>query len=235
MRNHHKSASAGLNQPSKTLKTGQRCKPAEPLGFQQCQALQMDRMPAASIMTGGRALLLCTNTENCIYQTVNGFQCCGLQFVDAQSVVSQRPELCRVVDSQSPLTSLDNLDCCDLGKRCHLLAPHKRLSHPTDQAVLLDALKTRLGRCRPSTPRNPHRGQSEATARIKGQDSPNEERPQTENTMDPHHADQLTSKKRPEKCETVRKMLKLQRYKREMHQFFKRRYCRRDHDGEDRD
>lgn len=69
-------------------------------------------MPAASIMTGGRALLLCTNTENCIYQSVNGLQCCGLQFEDAHSVVSQRPDLCRVVDSQSPLTSLDNLDCC---------------------------------------------------------------------------------------------------------------------------
>lgn len=32
------------------------------------------RMPAASIMTGGRALLLCTNTENCIYQSVNGYE-----------------------------------------------------------------------------------------------------------------------------------------------------------------
>lgn len=30
------------------------------------------RMPAASTMTGGRALLLCTNTDNCIYQSVNG-------------------------------------------------------------------------------------------------------------------------------------------------------------------
>ncbi|XP_026775529.1 DENN domain-containing protein 2A isoform X1 [Pangasianodon hypophthalmus] len=67
-------------------------------------------MPAASIMTGGRALLLCTNTENCIYQSVNGLQCCGLQLEDAQSVVSHRPDLSRVVDTQSPLTSLDNAD-----------------------------------------------------------------------------------------------------------------------------
>ncbi|TNN00371.1 hypothetical protein fugu_011617 [Takifugu bimaculatus] len=36
-------------------------------------------MPAASTMTGGRALLLCTNTDNCIYQSVNGLQCCWLE------------------------------------------------------------------------------------------------------------------------------------------------------------
>lgn len=30
------------------------------------------RMPAASTMTGGRALLLCTNTDNCTYQLVSG-------------------------------------------------------------------------------------------------------------------------------------------------------------------
>ncbi|XP_062419013.1 LOW QUALITY PROTEIN: DENN domain-containing protein 2A [Pungitius pungitius] len=36
-------------------------------------------MPAASTMTGGRALLLCTNSDNCIYQSVNGLQCCGLK------------------------------------------------------------------------------------------------------------------------------------------------------------
>ncbi|XP_076863151.1 DENN domain-containing protein 2A isoform X2 [Brachyhypopomus gauderio] len=66
-------------------------------------------MPAASIMTGGRALLLCTNTENCIYQSVTGLQCCGLPLEEARSVVSHRRDLFRVVDSQSPLTSLDNL------------------------------------------------------------------------------------------------------------------------------
>lgn len=39
-------------------------------------------MPAASTMTGGRALLLCTNTDNCIYQSVSGLQCCGLKVRD---------------------------------------------------------------------------------------------------------------------------------------------------------
>ncbi|KAF3688581.1 DENN domain-containing protein 2A [Channa argus] len=52
-------------------------------------------MPAASTMTGGRALLLCTNTDNCIYQSVNGLQCCGLKVGEApQSVVPQPQELC---------------------------------------------------------------------------------------------------------------------------------------------
>nr|XP_061825364.1 DENN domain-containing protein 2A-like isoform X4 [Nerophis lumbriciformis] len=48
-------------------------------------------MPAASTMTGGRALLLCTNTDNCIYQSVNGLRCCGLKVGEApSSVVPQR-------------------------------------------------------------------------------------------------------------------------------------------------
>ncbi|XP_061629669.1 DENN domain-containing protein 2A isoform X2 [Phyllopteryx taeniolatus] len=52
-------------------------------------------MPAASTMTGGRALLLCTNTDNCIYQSVNGLQCCGLKIGEApSSVVPQRQEVC---------------------------------------------------------------------------------------------------------------------------------------------
>ncbi|XP_054633000.1 DENN domain-containing protein 2A [Dunckerocampus dactyliophorus] len=51
-------------------------------------------MPAASTMTGGRALLLCTNTDNCIYQSVNGLQCCGLKVGEAPSVVPQRQEVC---------------------------------------------------------------------------------------------------------------------------------------------
>ncbi|CAB1331519.1 unnamed protein product, partial [Coregonus sp. 'balchen'] len=33
------------------------------------EAPREERMPAASTMTGGRALLLCTNTDNCIYQS----------------------------------------------------------------------------------------------------------------------------------------------------------------------
>ncbi|KAL2093881.1 hypothetical protein ACEWY4_011193 [Coilia grayii] len=50
-------------------------------------------MPAASTMTGGRALLLCTNTDNCIYQSVNGLQCCGLKLGDAPTAV-QPAALC---------------------------------------------------------------------------------------------------------------------------------------------
>uniref|UniRef100_A0A3B3BMW2 DENN domain containing 2A n=1 Tax=Oryzias melastigma TaxID=30732 RepID=A0A3B3BMW2_ORYME len=52
-------------------------------------------MPAASTMTGGRALLLCANTDNCIYQSVQGIQCCGLNVGKApSSVVPQHPEVC---------------------------------------------------------------------------------------------------------------------------------------------
>ncbi|KAJ8380467.1 hypothetical protein SKAU_G00012450 [Synaphobranchus kaupii] len=36
-------------------------------------------MPAVNTMTGGRAALLCANAENCIYQSVDRLQCCGLQ------------------------------------------------------------------------------------------------------------------------------------------------------------
>ncbi|KAJ3597158.1 hypothetical protein NHX12_003558 [Muraenolepis orangiensis] len=54
-------------------------------------------MPAASTMTGGTALLLCTNTDSCIYQSVNGLQCCGLKAVEAPSSAPgpQRQEACR--------------------------------------------------------------------------------------------------------------------------------------------
>ncbi|XP_052453688.1 DENN domain-containing protein 2A [Carassius gibelio] len=63
-------------------------------------------MPAASTMTGGRALLLCTNTEDCIYQSANGLHCCGLKLDQAQSVVLQRPDLCGVGDSVSSLSNI---------------------------------------------------------------------------------------------------------------------------------
>ncbi|TKS73702.1 hypothetical protein D9C73_007783 [Collichthys lucidus] len=62
---------------------------------QEDTAQQGRRMPAASTMTGGRALLLCTNTDNCIYQSVNGLQCCGLKVGEApSSAVPQRQEVC---------------------------------------------------------------------------------------------------------------------------------------------
>ncbi|XP_021326256.1 DENN domain-containing protein 2A [Danio rerio] len=62
-------------------------------------------MPSASTMTGGRALLLCTNTEDCIYQSANGLHCCGLKLDQTQSVVLQRSDLCGVGDSLSSLPS----------------------------------------------------------------------------------------------------------------------------------
>lgn len=52
-------------------------------------------MPAANTMTGGRVLLLCTNTDNCIYQSVNGLQCCGLKVGEAPSTAPQRPDVFR--------------------------------------------------------------------------------------------------------------------------------------------
>ncbi|XP_030221793.1 DENN domain-containing protein 2A [Gadus morhua] len=54
-------------------------------------------MPAASTMTGGTALLLCTNTDSCIYQSVNGLQCCGLKVAEApsSSAPPQRQEVRR--------------------------------------------------------------------------------------------------------------------------------------------
>ncbi|XP_052400030.1 DENN domain-containing protein 2A isoform X1 [Carassius gibelio] len=61
-------------------------------------------MPSASTMTGGRALLLCRNTEDCIYQSANGLHCCGLKL--DQSVMLQRPDLCGVRDSLSSLSNL---------------------------------------------------------------------------------------------------------------------------------
>ncbi|KAM9754796.1 DENN domain-containing protein 2A isoform 1-T2 [Menidia menidia] len=50
-------------------------------------------MPAASTMTGGRALLLCTNSESSIYQSVNGLQCCGVKVGEAPSSVVPQPQV----------------------------------------------------------------------------------------------------------------------------------------------
>lgn len=44
------------------------------------------------------------------FSALRRLQCCGLRLEDAQSVVSHRPDLSRVVDTQSPLTSLDNAE-----------------------------------------------------------------------------------------------------------------------------
>ncbi|KAL1248118.1 hypothetical protein QQF64_023494, partial [Cirrhinus molitorella] len=79
----------------------------EKRGFNEQKRSNRARMPSASTMTGGRALLLCTNTEDCIYQSANGLHCCGLKLDQAQSVVLQRPDLCGVGDSLSSLSNLN--------------------------------------------------------------------------------------------------------------------------------
>ncbi|XP_055365541.1 DENN domain-containing protein 2A isoform X2 [Betta splendens] len=90
-------------------------------------------MPAASTMTGGRALLLCTNTDNCIYQSVNGLQCCGLKVVEAPpSVVPQTQEVCgspgdrrdTAVSTKRPLAPLLSLSD-SLGPPDTMLAPRR--------------------------------------------------------------------------------------------------------------
>ncbi|KAK7891411.1 hypothetical protein WMY93_023374 [Mugilogobius chulae] len=79
-------------------------------------------MPAASTMTGGRALLLCTNTENCIYQSVNGIQCCGFKVREApSSVVPQPPEVCGTAGNRA---------------RCDPSGPPKRPVSPSVKSVL---------------------------------------------------------------------------------------------------
>ncbi|KAJ8411186.1 hypothetical protein AAFF_G00171920 [Aldrovandia affinis] len=67
------------------------------------------RMPAVNTMTGGRAVLLCTNAENCIYQSVNGLQCCGLKIGEPPAVVTQRPGQRKFGEAKTPLAPLDNL------------------------------------------------------------------------------------------------------------------------------
>ncbi|KAL0968024.1 hypothetical protein UPYG_G00261280 [Umbra pygmaea] len=84
-------------------------------------------MPAASTMTGGRALLLCTNTDNCIYQSVNRLQCCGLKIGEAPSVVPRRRDVVfRDGDtSKRPLSPLDRAGTPDP------MLTHKRATSDT--------------------------------------------------------------------------------------------------------
>ncbi|XP_041794209.1 DENN domain-containing protein 2A [Chelmon rostratus] len=99
-------------------------------------------MPAASTMTGGRALLLCTNTDNCIYQSVNGLQCCGLKVGEApSSVVPQRQEVCgspgdkdrkdTAVSTKRPLSPI--LSLSDSPGPPDTMLAHRRASTTTDQ------------------------------------------------------------------------------------------------------
>nr|XP_046219096.1 DENN domain-containing protein 2A-like [Oncorhynchus gorbuscha] len=88
-------------------------------------------MPAASTMTGGTALRFCTNTDNCVYQSVNGLQCCGLKVGEAPSAVPQRPDVvCGDRDTSkqpfSPLVStVDGPDTTDT-----ILAHRRATSDP---------------------------------------------------------------------------------------------------------
>lgn len=98
-------------------------------------------MPAASTMTGGRALLLCTNTDNCIYQSVNGLQCCGLKVGEAPpSAVPQRQEVCgppgdrdrrdTTVSTKRPLSPL--LSLSDSPGPPDTMLAHRRATTTTD-------------------------------------------------------------------------------------------------------
>ncbi|CAL8359189.1 unnamed protein product [Lota lota] len=112
-------------------------------------------MPAASTMTGGTALLLCTNTDSCIYQSVNGLQCCGLKVAEAPSSASpQRQEVCRqpggeagrrrdpaALAAPSPLPSLS---APDLGTPCSMLAHKRVISDPTGSGGTENGLSSKL-------------------------------------------------------------------------------------------
>ncbi|XP_036373845.1 DENN domain-containing protein 2A [Megalops cyprinoides] len=83
-------------------------------------------MPAASTMTGGRALLLCTNAENCIYQTANGLQCCGLKIGEPPSGVSQWPDPGKDGEAKPHFTPLHSLSD---SPRCTAMLTHKRATN----------------------------------------------------------------------------------------------------------
>lgn len=129
-------------------------------------------------MTGGRALLLCTNTDNCTYQLVSGLQCCGLKALDApSSVVPQRQEVCGSVrdrgrkDAQCPSSPLHspkppavmlahrrasaNLEPCnpttDNGL-CSKLNHNKGPAGPVKSASIRDKISQWEGKKEPSPP-----------------------------------------------------------------------------------
>ncbi|CAM4733792.1 unnamed protein product [Leuciscus chuanchicus] len=110
-------------------------------------------MPSASTMTGGRALLLCTNTEDCIYQSANGLHCCGLKLDQARSVVLQRPDLCGVGDSLSSLSNLNR------SPGDNIMLAHKSPSNPRP-------IENGLGVCSKS-PKTPSGLKSTASIRDK--------------------------------------------------------------------
>uniref|UniRef100_A0A1A8J5K1 DENN/MADD domain containing 2A n=2 Tax=Nothobranchius kuhntae TaxID=321403 RepID=A0A1A8J5K1_NOTKU len=78
-------------------------------------------MPAASTMTGGRALLLCTNTDNCIYQSANVLHCCGLKVGECPSPVVSQPLVCGSPGDKDKRSSVETPE--------HLLSPLLSLSN----------------------------------------------------------------------------------------------------------
>ncbi|KAJ8249806.1 hypothetical protein COCON_G00230220 [Conger conger] len=80
-------------------------------------------MPAVNTMTGGRAPLLCTNAENCIYQSANRLQCCGLQVGEPPAVGAQWPGRLKDAEAKPPLTPLENLSD---STGCAAMLGHKR-------------------------------------------------------------------------------------------------------------
>ncbi|XP_072554540.1 DENN domain-containing protein 2A-like isoform X1 [Paramormyrops kingsleyae] len=84
-------------------------------------------MPAADTMTGGRALLFCTNADNCIYQSVNGLHCCGWKLREGHYTASQWPNLCGDGEAKPHFGPLD--DPSD-NLRCAAMLAHKRASDP---------------------------------------------------------------------------------------------------------
>ncbi|XP_064200777.1 DENN domain-containing protein 2A [Anguilla rostrata] len=77
-------------------------------------------MPAANTMTGGNALLLSTNTENCIYQSANGLQRCGSKIGEPPPGAPPQPG-----ESKTPLSDTP---------RWSAMLAHKRVMNATPPA-----------------------------------------------------------------------------------------------------
>ncbi|KAG7454803.1 hypothetical protein MATL_G00263620 [Megalops atlanticus] len=88
-------------------------------------------MPAVNSMTGGRALLLCTNAENCVYQTAHGLQCCGVKIGDPPATGPQRRSQRKHGEATPPLTPLHNLSD---GPGCSAMLAHKRATSTDPRA-----------------------------------------------------------------------------------------------------
>ncbi|XP_064175387.1 DENN domain-containing protein 2A-like [Anguilla rostrata] len=88
-------------------------------------------MPAVNTMTGGRAVLLCTNAENCIYQSVDRLQCCGLKFGEPPAVGAQWPAKLKDGEAKPPLTPLENLS---VSSGCAAMLAHKRATSADPRA-----------------------------------------------------------------------------------------------------